>query len=278
MALTVKFIYFFLAVLLATTCRCCPGASPAAVPNALPVVVSGAGPASLFFSLRYLQLNPNEQIVIYEKRSRPTTPTTTQGYTNTGFRAFGFGVGDRGKAQLAKIPGLSDEIQKVAEESMLRGFWFVNHRDLCMQMTNLLERLYPDRCTIHYNCPIECFDDTENTVTVVPTSDSPIDPQRVKYSLLIDGDGANSVVRKRLEELREVKCKRYYRNIGWKALQLPPQPDIPKGKGQSYGLYGGSQSFNFGTDGTWSETINFGAKLPRFPAQFVLLMFWRKSR
>lgn len=39
-------------------------------------------------------------------------------------------------------------------------------------------------------------------------------PQPVQYSLLIAGDGANSVIRRRLEELREVRCKRFYRNVG----------------------------------------------------------------
>ena len=87
--------------------------------------MSGAGPASFFFSLRYLELNPGDRIVIYEKRSRPTPSTIQGGSTNIGFRAFGFGVGDRGKAQLAKVPGLYNEIQKLAEESMLREFWFV---------------------------------------------------------------------------------------------------------------------------------------------------------
>ena len=263
------------AAVFAICCREGSSVASFSFPANAPVVVSGAGPASLFFSLRYLQLNPDARIVIYEKRSRPASTAIKQGTTNTGFRAFGFGVGDRGKAQLAKVPGLSDEVKKVAEESMLRGFWFVNHRDLCARMTKILERLYPDRCQIHYNCPVEEFNDKENTVTVVH-DDKPAEPQHVEYSLLIAGDGANSVVRKRVEELREVKCKRYYRNIGWKALQVPPQPNIPKGKGQSYGLYGGSQAFNFGD--TRHETINFGGLLPRFPGQFVLLMFWRKSR
>ena len=52
---------------------------------------------------------------------------------------------------------------------------------------------------------------------------------------------------------------------------MPPQPDIPHGKGQVYGEYAGKH-----LQGVLAN--NFGDLLPRFWGQIVLLMFWRKSR
>mmetsp|Transcript_76 Transcript_76/g.341 ORF Transcript_76/g.341 Transcript_76/m.341 type:complete len:434 (-) Transcript_76:6-1307(-) len=220
-----------------------------------PVVVSGGGPASLMFAARYLQLNPFAKVEIYEKRARPRLKASHRFEEDTGFLAFGFGLGGRAQGQIDKIPGMLDKVASVAQKSRL---WFVSHRDLCCQMIDHLESIHgidgKGRLKINFECSVEHVND-DFTVEVSEGSVTKSAP----YSLLVASDGINSVIRQRMVEQGEISCVRYRRNVGWKALPLPPQEN--KIQSKVYRLKG-----------------NFGGLLPRYPDRNVILMFWNKSR
>lgn len=261
-------VYVFLAAVLAVAngfTKAAPSRPQSARP---PVVVCGAGPASLFFAMRLLQLDPSARVEIYEKRARPKVSSQEDASTNTGFRAFGFGIGDRCQAQLEKVPGLMDCVKSISERSR---FLFANHRDLCTKMTDYLLATYgPERCQIHFECPVTAIRDDSHAIDV---SEPDGTAMQVPYSLLIAADGIHSIIRNQLEAKGEVSTHRYLRNVGWKALQLSPQPNLAPGVGKMYGSYLNQKVFN--ADG--SPVPNFGGLLPRFPSQFVLLMFWRNK-
>jgi 2-polyprenyl-6-methoxyphenol hydroxylase-like FAD-dependent oxidoreductase len=80
------------------------------------------------------------------------------------------------------------------------------------------------------------------------------------YSLLVAGDGTNSVIKQSLVDAKEIRCKRYLRNVGWKALLLPRQPSLSPG-------------FT-----PLRKKTTYGAMLPRFKDRSVLLMFWSKGQ
>lgn len=240
------------------------GATASLQATTAPVVVAGAGPASLMFSLRYLAQDPNAQVVIYEKRKRPVAADPQD--WGTGFRAFGFGIGGRAKAVFEKVPKLIERVKSVTEES-LGGLWFVNHQDLCSVMLEALEDEYgldgSGRLRVVFECPAVAVND-DNTVTIEVEGRE----ERVPYSLLVASDGTNSAIRKCLVDKKLVRCKRFLRDVGWKALKLPPQAQLTRGQAQMYGL----------TPGDMNRPIEFGGLLPRFKNQFVLLMFWRRKQ
>jgi hypothetical protein len=110
----------FLRIALAALAFATSSSSSAAslVSPTAPVVVAGAGSATLVSIARYLQLNPTGKIVLYEKRPRP--PTYSQSThddhddNGTGFGAFGLGLGGRAQGLLAQVPGLLERVKSVA--------------------------------------------------------------------------------------------------------------------------------------------------------------------
>ena len=228
-----------------------------------PIVVAGAGPASLLFAMRCLDLDPSASIAIYEKRPRPQTSSAGTGVT--GFQAFGFGLGGRAKRLFGKVPGLSECIASVKEDSRT-GMWFVNHQDMCAAMIDELQCKHgvdgSGRLRICFEAAVASVND--DCSVVVETKDG--DEERVPYSLLVAADGMNSAIRTQLVQEKLLRCSRYMRNVAWKALKLPKQPKLTPGFAQMYGQSLGNE-----------RSSEFGGLLPRFKHQFVLLMFWRRD-
>jgi 2-polyprenyl-6-methoxyphenol hydroxylase-like FAD-dependent oxidoreductase len=191
-----RFLRIFFAVLaFATSSSAVALDSPSA-----PVVVAGAGPASLVFIARYLQLNPTGKIVLYEKRPRPPTYSqSTHDENGTGFGAFGFGLGGRAQGLLAQVPGLLERVKSVAFVFAGGRLWFVNRRDLCAEMICNLEKehggLNGQRLKVVFESQVSGVND-DFTVNVTTSSESGKEKQEcVPYSLLVAGDGTNSVIR-----------------------------------------------------------------------------------
>ena len=228
-----------------------------------PIVVAGAGPAALFFSLKYLSRDPSAHVTIYEQRPRPQKSSSNQGFT--GFQAFGFGLGGRAKGLFEKIPGLSERILSVTEESKM-GRWYVNHQDMCAVMIDELESRYGShgdgRLKMIFETPVVSVKDDCSIIVETKSGE-----ECVPYSLLIAADGINSIIRSQLVEEKLIRCSRYFRNVAWKALKLSPQPKLTPGFAQLYG-----QEF------VRAPKKEFGGLLPRYKSQFVLLMFWRRNR
>ena len=111
--------------------------------------------------------------------------------------------------------------------------WFVNRRDLCAEMICNLEKehggLNGQRLKVVFESQVSGVND-DFTVKVNISSESGKEKQEcVPYSLLVADDGTNSVFRQSLVDSKEIRCKRYLRNIGWKALLLPRQSSLSPG-------------------------------------------------
>jgi 2-polyprenyl-6-methoxyphenol hydroxylase-like FAD-dependent oxidoreductase len=257
----------FLHIVLAAVAFSAYSSAASLVSPTAPVVVAGAGPASLVFVAQYLQLNPTGNIILYEKRPRP--PTYSQSAhddddNETGFGAFGFGLGGRAQGLLAKVPGLLEPVKSVAFMFAGGRLMFVNQRDMCAEMICVLEKEYGldgQRLKVVFESQV-CGVNDDFTVNVTTSSKSGEETQEcVPYSLLVAGDGTNSVIRQSLVDAKEIRCKRYLRNVGWKALQLPRQASLSPG----------FASFK-------NKKWTYGAMLPRFKDRSVLLMFWPKGK
>lgn len=231
-----------------------------------PIVVAGAGPSALFFALKYLARNPSANVIIYERRSRPQKSSSKQGVT--GFQAFGFGLGGRAKSLFEQVPGLSERISSVTEESR-SGMWFVNHQDMCAVMSDELESRYGSRGDGRLRMIFETtvVSVKEDCSIIVETKSGK--RECVPYSLLVAADGINSIIRSQLVKEKLIRCSRYLRNVAWKALMISPQPQLTPGFAQMYG-FDGDKGDKGGKE--------WGGLLPRYKSQFVLLMFWRRNR
>jgi 2-polyprenyl-6-methoxyphenol hydroxylase-like FAD-dependent oxidoreductase len=243
-------------------------APPPPPPPPSAIVVIGAGPASLAFCHRYLQQrrrqsssSPSSEdgddlccIHVYEKRPS-FHPTSSSSSTASSFaakksRAFGFGLGPRPRRILGDELGLWDACRAVAEPVIRPsrprpaagaaaasnrtgdhdGSVIVDRDDLCRALLEELRKRYGERqIQVHMGC--ECVDvnAVERSVTIRDArSSNGEETIVVPYSLLVAGDGANSVVRKRLSD--RFKGRRYLFPKVWKALALPPQPELPPGQ------------------------------------------------
>lgn len=251
-----------------------------------PVVVVGAGPASLIFALKYLELAPkNATVEIFERRPKPTRmvleensieSNCTSESTNNDDRAFGFGMGKRAQHYLQQIPGLYVAIEKISQKlgDGPGSSWIVNRQDLCAECIHFLEHKHgatfgDGRLKIHFNCDVKDMSETSpessecNISGYIHVQDGGdlSNPQNsiraVPYSVLVAADGASSPIRSSLVRQKYIKGRRYSSGSTWKALQLPRQPNIPTA----------SQSYSYKTE------HDVGRLLPRFPGRFVLLNF-----
>lgn len=252
------------------------GVLPVQALSDAPVVVVGAGPASLMFTLRYLQLNPSAKIEIFERRPRP--PRFCEIETCDCViddNAFGFGIGRRAQYYLKKIPGLLEAVAAVGHPLQVGGgkgtmtTWMVNRRDFCAEFIHILEENYGSdgsgQVQLHFNTAISAIDRTEGSdqscsICVKDLNSTTINDRWVPYSLLVGGDGTHSSVRRCLMEKGFITGRRYSSGTTWKALQMPFQPQIEGGQGLSY-----------------KTEDDVGRLLPRYQDRFVLLNFRRKK-
>lgn len=234
-----------------------------------PIVISGAGPASLMFAHRFLRANDQCKIVIYEKRDRPLRYSQIEKCI-AGDYAFGFGLSKKAQGVLRKIPNLLESVEAISQLTEFApgvSLRLVNRREFCAELLHALEAEFGSsgRLTIHFKQCISNVDPCKNEVEVSDTTKPDSIPKRVPYSLLIGADGANSVIRSKLINWGDILCERYFSDVTWKALQLPEQPNVDASTFFRYPkkFYKPHRSIK----------RDNGAILPRFQNQFVLLNF-----
>ena len=236
-------------------------------PINLKIVVSGAGPAALLFCHRLLQLNPNiSMLEIYERRPRPKRYSEIVmedvEHCLAGDFAFGFGLGIRAQAILKPIPHIPQAIQAISEVIDLgrHSLWMVNRQEFCAELIYLLEQHHKGRFNIHFGTSvtgvIEHGDDVRCAIIVNETNAT---SKHVPYDLLIAADGIHSAIRTTLVDGELGGGKVYYSPSTWKALQLPPQPNLKMSPGTSFPRFQTSK--------------DLGRLLPRYKDRWVWLNF-----
>jgi 2-polyprenyl-6-methoxyphenol hydroxylase-like FAD-dependent oxidoreductase len=215
-----------------------------------PVVIAGAGPASLVFAQRHLSNNPDAVIHIYERRPRPPRYSKHNGEEIIGDYAFGFGLTTRGMLALDRV-GWKDTMMSISQKSS-SGTYIVNRRDLVAEMIHKLERQFPPkRLRLKFEAKVTQLH-SNGTLEVQDCRDGSCH-QISDYSLLVAADGTNSCIRNNLVEMGKIKQTRFWNTMCWKALQLGPQPHMSSGGGAS----------------DLSTEMSF--LVPRFQHRFVLL-------
>lgn len=194
---------------------------------ASPIVIAGAGPASLVFAQRHLSNNPQAVIHIYERRDRPPR-YSEDGQILCGDFAFGFGLTTRGLLALEKVQW-KDSMLAIAHQSMT-GSFMINRRDMVAEMIHNLEQKFPrDRLKLHFQCKVTQMH-SNGTLEVEDCRDNgSLKKQIDDFSLLVAADGTNSCVRKSLVKMGKIKQKRFMNSLSWKALQLGKQDHMPPG-------------------------------------------------
>ena len=239
----------------------------ASAPRPPPVVVAGAGPASLVFAHRLLSQHPSINIEIHERRSRP--PLYEDSVSDeAGDQAFGFGIGSRAQLTLSKIPKALDRLEAISEPSAFAGGFLINRRDMCAELIQILEEDYgidgSGRLKICFNSAIQdlCRDDEGGSCYAIVKTRNGGETFKVLYSLLVAGDGTHSAVRNALIRQRYLEGKKYLSTSTWKALQLPSQPKIMQHQKASL---------------RWKTKVDTGRLLPRYRNRYVLLNFRKRS-
>lgn len=235
---------------------CCNVVSSFATAEA-PIVISGAGPASLMFTLRYLQLNPNGKVEIFERRKNlprwkdnDNEFKKRQGEGKEEERfvpgSYGFGIGNRGKYFLKQVPNVYEAIESIAAKRIFapgqEPTWTVDRSEFCAELIHVLKKQYgikgEGRLRINFDCTVKSIeggneneDDGERTspLCVVVEDNGTSKIRSVPYSFLIGADGAGSGVRTFLVNGGKIEGRRYKGRWGWKALALPEQPKLNGG-------------------------------------------------
>lgn len=228
-----------------------------------PIVISGAGPASLLFANRYLRCDETCKIIIYEKLERPSRYIDSQEENVAGDYAFGFGVSSRAQRVLQKVPNLLESVKLISQKTKFSS-QFVNRREFCAELLHELEREFGSsgRLQIHFE---ESITDLDPSGKKVEVTDKHNVIRTVPYSLLIGADGANSLVRSKLVERGDIQGERFYCDQAWKALQLPKQPGLVPGAFLRYPKNLFRRPRHLRKDN--------GAILPRFKDRFYFLNF-----
>ena len=206
------------------------------------VCISGGGPCGLFLAALLIQREPTVQITVLEKTQR----------CGKNINAFGIGLGSRLLRSLEAVPGLRNRVETVGAPSNM-GTAIVSRADLSEQITRFLEDsvVENERCQIRFGegCAGVNFDARKLTTTAGRT---------IKYDVLIGADGINSIVRRTLVKERGLQEEHYLEPVRWKALQLPPQPDVESGSFKPL----------------QHKSLRAGRVLPRYPEGHILLLFW----
>jgi len=264
------------------------------------VVVVGAGPSSLFFANLYLRSHPEATVRIIERSCTPlpllssTTATTT--LPTSPSPAFGFGLGQRARRTLGAVPGLLAKVKGIAVPlDGPSGLWMVNRAELCgALLEDLLEScvdaeasqetssgdkghhplaaaspqgressgqrtiVASPRLALTFGTKATAIDRAARTVVLEAVAGG--STETVAYSLLVGADGVSSNVRAQLEAAGAVTTQQFERNCRWKALALPPQPQLRPGAFVGVKPESGRREY--------------GGVLPRFGGGHVALLFW----
>jgi 2-polyprenyl-6-methoxyphenol hydroxylase-like FAD-dependent oxidoreductase len=240
-----------------------------AIQSTAPIVISGAGPAALVFAHRFLRLNKNTSIAIFEKRERPVRYIDSTSLCVAGDYAFGFGVSQKAQAILRTIPGLLEAVEAISQPTSFAPgieIRIVNRRELCAELIYELEKEFGndgERLQLKFCQAVTDLDPKALRVTVTDCATNKT--RQMNYSILIAADGANSIVRSKLIESGDLQCERYYSDVTWKALQFPEQPNLDPSAFQRYPK-------PFYKPHRFIKRDN-GALIPRFQNRFVLLNF-----
>mmetsp|Transcript_18973 Transcript_18973/g.31458 ORF Transcript_18973/g.31458 Transcript_18973/m.31458 type:complete len:485 (-) Transcript_18973:47-1501(-) len=209
------------------------------------VCISGCGPCGIYLATLLIQQDPTVKIEILERSAR-------RGNT---VNAFGIGLGKRLLHSLEEAsPGLKERVESVGAPSVT-GTRIVSRADLSETMAQYLEEVDTKKqCSVHFG--EGCAEIDLDGQRVTTTSGRSID-----YDVLIGADGINSVVRQTLVAERGIHEDHYLEPSKWKALRLPPQPDIGAGSFQPLR----------------HKLLRGGRVLPRYPEGHVMLVFWNKD-
>jgi len=233
------------------------------------VVVSGAGPASLLFSYAFLQNTPpNVQIQMFDKVMdvKHENSTNKEDAKDLLSYAFGFGLGGRAFHHLenACSKDVAEKVKAIGAPTPTGSLYITNRRDMVAIMKKCLLKEFPNRVTITHGAKVTSVnqDGTAANVVFLDNETKGVIP----YDLLVAGDGIRSSIRDNLVERKLIKCKSYLRPVLWKALQLPPQPNVAETSFLPFHIH------------QKGEPQEYGALLPKFGGKFVLLSFWNLSR
>lgn len=206
------------------------------------VCIAGGGPCGLFLAALLVQRDATVQITILERSRR-------WGGAGGDINAFGIGIGARLAHSLESVPGLREEVESVSALTN-RGSRIISRTDLTEKMTRFLEKMdRKNQCQIIFDEGCESVDLDKKEITTTSQ-------RKISYDLLVGADGINSSVRRALVDRRGLKEVHYLEPSSWKALRMPPQPDLDK----------------FAQARHPQHTM---ALLPRFPEGHILLIFFK---
>lgn len=252
------------------------------------VVIAGGGPCGMFLAGLLLQQNAasgRQQYQIHLLEQSPRNPQNGN--------AFGMGLSPRLIHALTSLPGLAPKVlsvgkrvdaltEKYAKNSaknrrknknklsndddndevttIFQDFEvkIASRQNICEQMMQYLEETYPEALQdgtlkVSYGEGCQNMSIKQKQVT---TSKKQI----LSYDLLVAADGVNSKIRQKLVERRGLSEAHYISKLRWKALELPPQPDLTAG------------SFK-----RLAHPSFFGQVLPQYPEGHIALLFYTPS-
>ncbi len=189
------------------------------------VVIIGAGPCGLLLA-HYLLHRGQYQVEIYEGRSQQNLINTKEN------RTFPLSLQERGRKAIRGIAGLEEAVmsesifcqgtiihrqqgkkQKIKRKTPILT---IDRNRLVTLFFEKLQENYPcEYLKIHFNC--ECIEINKITKTVTLQAKMG-DHFRVNYDLLIGADGANSAIRKYLEQQANLYCEQHYVPDAYKSL------------------------------------------------------------
>ncbi|MFK7900030.1 MAG: FAD-dependent oxidoreductase [Cyclobacteriaceae bacterium] len=193
--------------------------------NKKPISILGAGLVGSLFSL--FLAKRGEKVQIFEKRSDPRKNDGNKG------RSINLALSHRGLKALRAV-GLEEKVMQLAipmkgrmihsekGETHLQPY---SRDEKCIysvsrfELNKLLIETADKHHQINYQFNKKCLGIDEEEITFFDTKKQEIEKQ--KTDLVIGGDGANSIVRRRVNQLVKADFKETFLSHGYKELTIP---------------------------------------------------------